>query len=115
MLNTYAKIPYDDIRGTRAPFLQGGGDLQINMMEEVGFKYDCSMPTQDNGYIYMEDGRWPYTLDYKVIELAQGCQVEPCPVCSHTGIWTQPMLDLEDNLVGPFGDGYPCAMLDSCL
>ena len=115
MLTTYGNIPPEEIRGTRAPFLQGGGDKQLNMMEDLGFSYDCSMPTQDNGYIYMDYGRWPYTLDYKVVELQQACQVEPCPVCAHPGIWSQPMLDLEDNLVGPDGHGYPCAMLDSCL
>ena len=115
MLAAYGAIPKEEIRGTRAPFLQGGGDLQMNMMGDLGFSYDCSMPTQENGYIYMEYGRWPYTLDYKVIELAQACQVEPCPVCSHPGLWNQPMLDLEDSLIGPDGNGYPCAMLDSCL
>jgi len=115
MLMTYGNIPEEEIRGTRAPFLQGGGDKQLNMMDELGFKYDCSMPTQDNGYIYIDYGRWPYTLDYKVVELQQACQVEPCPVCSHPGIWSQPMLDLEDALIGPDGHGYPCAMLDSCL
>ena len=115
MLTNFAELPAEDIRGTRAPFLQGGGDVQFDMMEELGFEYDASMPTQTNGYINMEYGRWPYTLDYKVNELAQDCQVEPCPVCSHPGIWNQPMLDLEDNLIGPSGHGYPCAMLDSCL
>ena len=115
MIVNYAGIPADEIRGTRAPFLQGGGDVQMNMMEKLGFEYDCSMPTQENGYLYLDYGRWPYTLDYKVVELAQACQVEPCPVCSHPGKWVQPMLDLEDNLVGPTGTGYPCAMLDSCL
>jgi len=115
MLTNFAELPPEEIRGTRAPFLQGGGDVQFDMMEDLGFEFDSSMPTQENGYLYMEYGRWPYTLDYKVNELKQACQVEPCPVCSHPGIWTQPMLDLEDNLPGPDGNGYPCAMLDSCL
>jgi len=115
MLSAYGNVPESEVRGTRAPFLQGGGDRQFNMMEELGFTYDCSMPTQDNGYIYLDYGRWPYSLDYKVVELQQACQVEQCPVCTHPGIWTQPMLDLEDNLIGPDGHGYPCAMLDSCL
>jgi len=115
MLHTFGGIPEDSITGVRAPFLQGGGDVQMNMMKKHGFAYDCSLPTQEEGYLYLEYGRWPYTLDYKVTELAQACQVEPCPVCSHPGVWVQPMLDLEDNLVGPTGHGYPCAMLDSCL
>jgi len=115
MLSTYANISEEAIRGTRAPFLQGGGDRQFNMMEEVGYTYDCGMPSQTNGFLALDEGRWPYSLDYSVVELQQACQVEECPTCSHPGIWTQPMLDLEDNLIGPDGHGYPCAMLDSCL
>ena len=115
MLVAYSKIPEEKIIGVRAPFLQGGGDVQMNMMERLGFQYDSSMPSQDHGYLNLNDGRWPYSLDYQVEELSQNCQVEPCPVCAHPGIWTQPMLDLEDSLIGPDGHGYPCSMLDSCL
>ena len=115
MLVNMAEIPEEDIKGMRAPFLQGGGDVQIDMMEELGLEYDCSMPNQEFGYIYMEYGRWPYSLEYYSAELAQACQIEPCPVCSHPNIWVQPMLDLEDMLDGPNDHGYPCAMLDSCL
>ena len=115
MLVAFADIPAEEIRGTRAPFLQGGGDVQMNMMQKLGFEYDSSMPSQTYGYLNLEQGRWPYTLDYKAKEISENCQVEPCPVCSHPGIWTQPMLDLEDSLIGPDGNGYPCSMLDSCL
>ena len=48
MLSAYGNVPESEVRGTRAPFLQGGGDKQMNMMEELGFSYDCSMPTMDN-------------------------------------------------------------------
>ena len=98
--------------GVRAPFLQGGGDDQFFMLQEEGFKYDCTMPSRSHGYTSMENGRWPYTTDYRA---KQNCQIEPCPICSHPGIWVQPMLDLEDNRKGPDGNGYPCAMLDSCM
>ena len=115
MLVAFAELPAEEIRGVRAPFLQGGGDVQFNMMEKLGFEYDSSMPSQDHGYLNLEDGRWPYSLDYKVNELAEKCEIEPCPVCSHPGIWIQPLLELEDSLIGPSGNGYPCSMLDSCL
>ena len=115
MLIAFAEIPPEEIRGTRAPFLQGGGDVQMNMMEKVGFEYDCSLPSQTHGYLNMDHGRWPYTLDYKCNELVESCEIEPCPVCSHPGLWTQPMLDLEDNSAGVDGHGYPCSMLDACL
>ena len=70
MLVAFADIPAEEIRGTRAPFLQGGGDVQMNMMQKLGFEYDSSMPSQTYGYLNLEQGRWPYTLDYKVNEIA---------------------------------------------
>ena len=115
MLVEFAEIPPEEIRGTRAPFLQGGGDIQLNMMKKFGFEYDCSLPSQSHGYLNMDLGRWPYTLDYQCNELVENCEIEPCPVCSHPGMWTQPMLDLEDNSAGVDGHGYPCSMLDACL
>jgi len=112
MINMYAKVPLDNIKGMRAPFLQGGGDVQYDMMKKNGFEYDCTMPSQQHGYVNMAKGWWPYTEEYKVPD---NCQIEPCPVCSHPGIWNQPILDLEDDLfLNPNGDGFPCAMLDSC-
>ena len=132
MINLYAKIPLDSIKGslnhirithdgsttgpflnlgTRAPFLQGGGDNQFKMMEKNGFSFDCTMPSQGHGFMNMENGWWPYTEDYKARDT---CQIQPCPKCSHPGIWNQPILDLEDNLMEDQGHGFPCAMLDSC-
>ena len=33
-------------------------------MQEDGFTYDSTMPTLQFGYMNMENGRWPHTLDY---------------------------------------------------
>ena len=35
------------------------------MMQEQGFKYDASAPSQAFGYNHLNHGRYPYTFDYK--------------------------------------------------
>ncbi|TRY78789.1 hypothetical protein TCAL_11804 [Tigriopus californicus] len=110
-----ANIPEDQIRGVRAPYLQGGGDSQFQMMLEDGFEYDCTMPSRNFGYLNMANGRWPFTYNYRS---EMDCQIEPCPKCSYDGIWSQPILDLDDAWLGSGGDpehGSPCGMLDSCI
>merc|ERR1719462_1008850 len=90
MIHKFANIPLNDIIGTRAPFLQGGGDEMIQMMQ---------------------DGRWPFTYDwYQDMD----CQIEPCPQCSFPGVWSQPILDFEDGRNDGTGHGYPCGMTDTC-
>merc|ERR1712172_320762 len=53
--------------------------------------------------------------DYKSV---QDCPIEPCPQCSHPGLWEQPMIDLEDEWIGANpqtpNNGNPCSMLDAC-
>ena len=83
------------------------------MMQEKGFKYDASAPSQAFGYQYLNYGRYPYTFDYKN---DMDCQIEPCPHCTFPGIWSQPLLDFDDGRDNPNmdGHGYPCAMTDTC-
>jgi hypothetical protein len=108
----FAKIPACDISGMRSPFLKLGGDTQFSMLSNNHFDYDCSMATRDFGYLDAQNGLYPYTLDYASV---QDCAVGPCPTCSYPGLWEQPMLDLEDEWIGPTGVGYPCSMLDACI
>lgn len=99
----------------RAPFLQGGGNTQFEMMGNENFLYDSSMPSRVYGYTNMENGWWPYSLDYYN---NMDCQIEPCPTCSFPGVWEQPLLELEDAWYGQPGHpdtGSPCSMLDSCM
>ena len=95
-------------------FSQGGGDDQFKMLEDEGFLYDCTMPSRTFGYLNLENGRWPFTLDYRS---SMDCQIEPCPKCDYPGIWNQPILDLQDSWTGTGedGNGSPCGMLDSCM
>merc|ERR1711936_370145 len=97
MVTQFANIPSEEITGVRAPFLQGGGDVQFNAMKRHGFTYDCSWPTRAYGYINASEALYPYTLDYKS---DQDCPIEPCPKCSHPGVWVQPIIDLEDLWIG---------------
>jgi len=113
MISKFAHIDQSEIMGIRAPFLQGGGDEMFMMMQEQGFKYDASAPSQAFGYNHLNHGRYPYTFDYKN---DMDCQVEPCPHCTFPGIWSQPLLDFDDGRDNPAlpGHGYPCAMTDAC-
>ena len=65
MIGQFANVPPCEVKGNRAPFLQGGGDTMFQMMEENNFLYDSSWPTRQYGYIDAEYAMFPYTLDYK--------------------------------------------------
>jgi len=116
MIGQFANVPPCEVKGQRAPFLQGGGDTMFQMMEENNFLYDSSWPTRQYGYIDAEYAMFPYTLDYKT---KQDCPIDPCPKCSHPGIWEQLMIDLEDEWLGSNPAcpecGNLCSMLDGCV
>jgi len=116
MTSQFANIPVDQITGFRAPFLQIGGNEMFEALYENHFQYDCSMPSRAFGYLNLENGLYPYTLDHDTI---QDCEVEVCPSCSFPGLWVQPMLDLEDRWFDANPNlpdtGMPCSMLDSCI
>ncbi|KAK8746157.1 hypothetical protein OTU49_017270, partial [Cherax quadricarinatus] len=108
MLETYARIPAEDIKGWRAPFLEVGGDEMFSAITDLGLQYDCTWPTlhYTNWFDTEPLGAlWPYTLDFPSI---QDCQLGRCPTQIYEGTWVMPMVDLEDNT------GQPCAMLDAC-
>jgi len=116
MITQFAAIPKEDIKGWRSPFLQMGADEMFTALYQLNFTYDCSWASRDYGYLNMDSGLFPYTLDYASV---QDCEIEPCPTCSYPGLWVQPMLDLEDNWFGanPLDPdhGFPCSMLDGCV
>lgn len=102
MLETFAKIPAKHVQGLRMPFLQMAANNSFQMMRDNGFTYDCSMPTR----AYVRPGLWPHTLDYKS---TQDCVIGPCPTGSFPGTWVIPMITWTTR------DGFPCAMVDTCL
>ncbi len=100
-LSQFAHVPVSEVKGFRAPFLQIGGDTMYEVFSQAGLQYDCSQPTMD----FRKPGLWPYTNDYLSI---QECIVNPCPVGSHPGFWTVPVV----NMLG--SNGYGCPMIDMC-
>jgi len=114
MIANFGQVAEEDIIGMRSPFLINGGDTMLSMMSEDGFTYDSTVASLEFGYFNLENGRWPYTYDYAS---TMDCQIPPCATCSFPGVWSQPILDLEDSRIPGFNEthGYPCAMLDSCV
>lgn len=61
ILNKFAKIRLEDIRGLRVPFLKTGWNRQFLMMKEFGFIYESSIIAP-----LSNPPLWPFTLDYKI-------------------------------------------------
>lgn len=100
ILNVYANVKLDDVKGMRSPFLAMGGDKQFSMLYETNFTYDTSMTVTDVHPPY-----WPYTLDYA---MPHRCAIPPCPKLTYPGFWEIPMVALTDL------NGGKCSMADSC-
>jgi peptidoglycan/xylan/chitin deacetylase (PgdA/CDA1 family) len=98
----FAKIDKNNIKGFRAPFLQGGGDPMMRVLYDDGLEYECSRPTWE----FQDPGLWPYTADYN--QRFQDCQIAPCSRDPYPGFWIVPMVDYNG------GNGQPCAMFDTC-
>jgi len=77
LLHLYGGVNLEDINGMRSPFLQGGGNTQLEMLLEANFTYDSSMPIFENDPPF-----WPFTLDYA---LKHKCIIYPCPNKSFPG------------------------------
>ena len=77
ILHLYAGVDLPEVRGMRAPFLQGGGNKQFEMLYEANFTYDSTMPVFENSPPF-----WPYTLDYAI---EHECMIAPCPTKSFPG------------------------------
>jgi hypothetical protein len=102
LISNFAKIPEEDIKGIRMPFLQMAGNNQFNMLKQGGFLYDLSWGTQN----YIEPGMWPYTTEYLS---TQECLIGPCPTESYSDVWVIPMINWKDN------SNFVCSMVDACL
>ena len=89
IINRFAGVHMEDIRGIRVPFLRVGWNRQFLMMKEFGFVYDASMAAP-----LSDPPLWPYTLDYK---MPHGCvgTGQRCPSRSFPGIWEMVLNQLE--------------------
>lgn len=100
ILHLYGGVNRADVRGTRAAFLQPGGDRQFEMLYDANFTYDSSMPVYENN-----PPLWPYTLDYSI---GHECMASPCPTRSFPGVWSFGLVMWQDL------SGGRCSMADTC-
>lgn len=101
IINRFANVRMEELRGLRVPFLRVGWNRQFLMMKEFGFVYDSSIVAP-----HSNPPLWPYTLDYKMPHTCTGIN-QNCPSRSYPGLWEMVMNQLEA------GD-YTCGMVDSC-
>lgn len=101
IINKFAGVRMEEIRGIRVPFLRVGWNRQFLMMKEFGFVYDASMVAP-----HSNPPLWPYTLDFKMPHSCVGNN-QNCPTRSYPGIWELVMNQLE-------AGEYTCGMVDSC-
>ncbi|MEE9385953.1 MAG: polysaccharide deacetylase family protein [Nannocystaceae bacterium] len=87
-------IPDDEIQGFRTPFL-GTNDEVLTVVQEMGYRYDCSL---EEGFQTDHDGTnflWPYTLDTG--SPGNDLLVEwgtKSTIGSHPGLWEMPVYAL---------------------
>lgn len=100
-----AKIPIEDIKGWRSPFLKPAGDLQPDTLHKLGYLYDATLTFSKRSY--REKPPSPFTLDFG---WPYECQVKPCPRNRHPGFWEVPVVSLMD-----YKKQYDCVYVDGCL
>lgn len=101
IINKFANVRMEEIRGIRVPFLKVGWNRQFLMMKEFGFVYDSSIVAP-----FTNIPLWPYTLDYKIPHACLGDN--NCPSRSYPGVWEMVMNQLEVD------DGRTCVYADQC-
>lgn len=99
----FAKIPKEEIKGIRLPFLQMSNlGASFEMLADEGLVYDYSWPTIH----FRAPGLWPYSLDYAS---KQDCVIGPCPTESYPNVWVMPMISWVDE------ESIFCSMVDTCV
>lgn len=99
-----AKIPENEIKGWRSPFLKPLGDKQPDVLQELGYEYDATLTIiKPNA---KEKAPIPFTLDYG---WPYDCKIQPCPKKEHKGFWEVPVISVRDYL-----DKYNCVYIDGC-
>ena len=53
-----------------------------SMLEHNNFRYDCTWPTRAFGFTDAELGLYPYTLDYKSVQVKPPLPYGFLPMCS---------------------------------
>jgi peptidoglycan/xylan/chitin deacetylase (PgdA/CDA1 family) len=113
-----ANIPYDQITGFRAPYLNHSSVVRRDLYE-LGFRYDSSITEQYNEQSKTSPGPgkrlWPYTMDYGI---PQDCSIGS-GVCTeeerYEGMWEIPMLSLQGNNDRPIASMDPPTLLEDAF
>ncbi|CAO1635926.1 unnamed protein product [Parajaminaea phylloscopi] len=112
-LNALAGIPYKEIQGFRAPFLNYTRET-LETLAKMNFTYDSSASSGVRTTDSNTDAFWPYTLDYGMANdctaVSNICAGEP----KLPGFWEIPMYSTFDvksangaHLMDPWLDGKP--------
>ena len=96
-----AGIPAQAVRGSRAPYLDIGGDRFYDMLHEEHFWYDASITYRTDPPI------WPHTMHAGTINYCDKPSQE-CPGLAHP-LWQVPLNVYMDKRKSPV-----CGMLDGC-
>lgn len=109
-----AGIPRDDILGWRSPYLETAGDIQVEVLQQLGFKYDISylnrifdVKLTPEVTISPSPSLWPFTLDSGGLPFT--CIYDQCPKNAYTDFWIVPMnsfVDIKNKSI--------CPMVDDC-
>lgn len=110
-------IPESEIKGFRSPFLKMGGDIQFQVLEDLGYDWDSSIvmgPDSDQD----REQYWPFTLDTPLKTESEqensggvpgkACMNEKCPTKSFPGLWEIPVNRWYDK------QKKPCSLYDGC-
>ncbi|RKO88933.1 hypothetical protein BDK51DRAFT_24795, partial [Blyttiomyces helicus] len=92
-MNSYAGIPFKEIRGFRHPFLNYSVE-SVNMLAKMGFTYETSQSAMQ------EDNVWPYTLDYGAVTDCTGQTTICGKQLNAKGLWEIPMYSVKDTTGG---------------
>ncbi|XP_064083777.1 chitin deacetylase 7-like [Macrobrachium nipponense] len=110
MIHNFARIPEEEIVGTRALHMEVGGDEMYRALRDAGYKYDSSWTALDytNWYENAKGALYPYTLDFQSPQVPHDCPVGRCPQNTYNGLFVTPVLNLKSI------SGDPCNMVDAC-
>ncbi|XP_068227077.1 chitin deacetylase 7-like [Palaemon carinicauda] len=111
IIHKFARIPEEEIIGTRALHMEMGGDEMYRALNDAGYKYDSTWSAREYTNWYGDQPKgalYPYTLDFQSPQIPDDCSVGRCPERIYKGLFVTPVLDIKAI------SGHPCNMIDSC-
>ncbi|XP_053641748.2 chitin deacetylase 8 [Cherax quadricarinatus] len=103
ILQRFAGVRPNDIKGVRGPHLKPGRDAQYEVLSAYDFTWDSTINNPPTAVPV-----WPYSLEYKI---SHECRSETCPIRSFPGLWELPMNSHFKDF--DYQGGF-CPYLDQC-